>query len=127
MHEIVRKETSILMIMVTGLAVIVMVFFAMLIYEMTGYVGVMAKGMETMSTEMVALNKRFELLADNMIIVNGHMAEMNVHMKDIQADMARDISSMSSSVKSMSEDMGSMKKDMNGFSSPRGFMRNFRP
>jgi len=113
MHDIVRKETSVLMILVTIFGVILMLFFAKMLYDMTGYVGQMAKSVNSMSSEPILVNKKIDKMNEGMEAMNVYMGTMNIHVKNIQSDMAKDISSMSSSVRTMSSDMGEMKTDMN--------------
>jgi hypothetical protein len=126
MHTMIRKETSVLMMLVTGFAVTLLLFFAKMLYDMTSYVGEMATHVEVMSHEVVSLNKKFDYMNDNMIHIRKSMNEMNSHIHLIQSEMAKDISSISGSVETMSSDMSDMNNNMKKFSSPKGFMRSFR-
>lgn len=119
-HEVVKKETSILMMLVTAFGVVIVLFFAKMLYDMTYYVGIM-------SQEIVSMNKKVDKMSEGMEAMNVYMGEMNIHVKNIQSNMARDINSMSHSVKQMSHDITSMQKDMNkgvGKLSPMGMAKS---
>jgi uncharacterized protein YoxC len=130
MHTI-RKSTSLTMIIVTIFGIVLMLFFAKMLFDMTNYVGAMTKSVNIMSGEVVSLNKKFDDMNNNMIQIKGSMSTMNENIQSIQSQMARDIDAMSTSVQEMSENMGDMKKDMskgvNTFTSSRGFMKSLMP
>ena len=144
MDNNVNKKGNFLKIIGIIFGILLMLFFATMLYIMTSYVGSMAKAVDTMSVEVVSLNGKFDMMNNNMLKVKESMATMNTNIHGIQSQMAHDIDAMSSSVENMSSsmgdinthvkemnsNMGSMKTDMNtGVRrlTPRGFMQSFMP
>ena len=78
MHEILRKETSILMMVVTAFGVLLMLFFAKMLFDMTNYVGSMSKNVEIMSREIVSLNTKFNLTRKASVIFELVLIMLNL-------------------------------------------------
>jgi methyl-accepting chemotaxis protein len=100
------------MILVTGFGVIIVLFFAKMMYNMTGYVGQMSSSVSSMSTQLVHINKKIDKMNDGMYAMKGYMGEMNGHVEHIQSDMAKDITIMSQAVEGMNKNMNSIKTDV---------------
>ena len=121
MHEVLRKETSILMILVTTFGVLIILFFAKMMYDMTNYVGQMSSSVTSMSTQLVQINKKIDTMNNGMNAMKGYMGEMNGHVEHIQSDMAKDINLMTNAVEGMNQNMNSIKTDVKGLT-PKGMV-----
>ncbi|CAA6816120.1 MAG: Unknown protein [uncultured Sulfurovum sp.] len=116
-----KKETSILMRLLTICVILLMLFSAKMIYDVTNYVGQMAGSVDNMSSELIVIRKKISDMNDGVAGMNDGVVAMNAYME-------RDISAMSHSVQSMSSNVGEMKTEMNkGVEklSPMGMAQSF--
>lgn len=128
-HKEQKSNTLVIMAGIGG--ALLMLFFAKMMYDMVGYVGSMAKGVDAMSDEMVNISRKIDTMSTNMAQLNTSISHMDIHMEEmnkdihaIQEEMAIDIDAMSKSMEKMT---GDMDKGIDTFTTGTGLMKIFLP
>jgi len=107
---------------VGGIAIILMIYFAINMYQMVSYVGKMANNTNTMTKQMInignsikRMNKSMDNMSKNTSIMSKDMDSFNKNIKD-----------MTHSIKLMTKNVKSMDKGMKTITTPSGMMNMWR-
>jgi len=131
---------------------LIMLFFAKMMYDMVNYVGHMSQNVERMSIDMHDMRNQFKQMVievshidDSVDNMSHKMNDMDYKIAKIQTSISKDIKGlnlsvdeMADNVKQMSSDMnimryimGGMSQDINygtrTFTHPRRLMKNITP
>jgi methyl-accepting chemotaxis protein len=121
-------------IIVVGIvAVTLMLYFAINMYQMVNYVGKIVKNTNVMTEQMLIvgksmqdMSKNMELMNKNTLIMGQNMQGLNNNLALMNSQMTKDITSMSTSMNKMNKNITSMDKGMKNITTPAGFMKMWR-
>ncbi len=103
---------------------LLMLFFAKMMFDMVNYVGSMSQNMQVMSKEIVNISQKIDIMTENISQLNNSVEDMDISMKkmhhdihDIQEDISRDMNSMATD----------MRKGIKTFTTASGIAEIFLP
>jgi len=109
-------------LIVGGIAIVLMLYFAVNMYQMVSHVGNMVKNTNTMTKQMVVIgnsiehmNKSMDNMSKNTSVMSKDMDSFNKNIKD-----------MTHSIKLMTKNVKSMDKGMKTITTPSGMMNMWR-
>ena len=107
---------------VGGISIILMIYFAINMFQMVSHVGKMAENTNIMTKQMVIIgnsiehmNKNIDSMSKNTSVMSKDMDSFNKNMKD-----------MTHSIKLMTKNVKSMDKGMKTMTTPSGMMNMWR-